>query len=124
MLNKKGRIMDLTKPIDNATKEMSMDKFIMCSIVDLRAGLFEPPFFVRREVQAERHFTMNVLQNDTLKTFKNDFCVVSLGIFDPVSGSFNEFIEPNEIKHGKDIEIDEAEKQIAINNLFPQGKSS
>lgn len=59
------------------------------SILDVRVGVYNPPYFAKTDAEAERMFEATRMDRETMVAkFPNDFILVKLGQYEDVSGIF------------------------------------
>lgn len=69
------------------------------SILDVRVGCYNPPYFAKSEAEGERMFEASRMDRETMiNKFPNDFVLVRLGQYDDLSGMFEN--HPPQIAEG------------------------
>lgn len=83
---------------------MKMDEYSMYAVYDVKAEVYDIPFFSRSDLMAKRKFIIDCEQRDNtvLANFKDDFELHKLGTFKPNTGEFFN-ISPIVVIGGKEI---------------------
>lgn len=59
------------------------------SILDVRVGCYNPPYFAKTDAEAERMFEASRMDRETMiNKFPADFILVKLGQYEDLSGTF------------------------------------
>ncbi len=80
-----------------------MEKLGLYSVFDEKGGRYDTPFVAISDVNAVRHFQLMIRNNGTMvSTFKNDFTVQKVGVFNVLTGKLES--EQRILFAGKSIE--------------------
>ncbi len=80
-----------------------MENLGLYSVFDEKGGRYDTPFVAINDVNAVRHFQLMIKNNGTMvSTFKNDFTVQKVGVFNVLTGEIN--AEQTMLFAGKSLE--------------------